>query len=162
MPTEVRRRSARLALRIVLGMVCAVFLSVLMLEPARAAAGEAVAFGSSLAATPAPAPVALALPTALPYSDCTGTTPLGRANIYHDTCLPGIYLVGHNPGAFSSLLPLRVGSRVSYGGRTYTIRWVAIRTPAEQWAEAQAHPAVLTMQTCVNDAAGRVWVLTAS
>lgn len=131
---------------------------------ARAAAGHALALRSSPATTApaASAPVALRLPAAVPYRDCTGVTPLTRTTVYRDTCLSGVYLVEHNPGAFTPLLSFRVGSEVSYEGRTYTIRSVALRTPSAQWAEAQAHPAALTLQTCVNDAAGSVWVLTAS
>ena len=159
-----RAKFARRTLRTVVPILFATVLSIIItLDPARAA-GPALALGRSLTATPSAAssPVALNLPAALPYRDCTGVTPLSRTSVYRDTCLPGTYLVGHNPGAFTPLLSLRVGSRVSFERRTYTIRSVTIRTPAAQWAEAQTHPAMLTLQTCVNDAAGSVWVFTAS
>jgi hypothetical protein len=164
MSTVVSGRSVSRSLRVTVPFSLAIAFTVIGLDPARAAAEHALAQRNSMAVTPpsASSPVALRLPAAVPYLDCTGVTPLSRTTVYRDTCLPGVYLVGHNPGVFTTLLSLRVGSEVSYKGRTYTIRSVALRTPSTQWAEAQAHPAVLTLQTCVNDAAGSVWVLTAS
>jgi hypothetical protein len=100
----------------------------------------------------------ISLPAAVPYADCTGATPLDQNAIYRDRCLPGLYLLAHNPGPFTELLSLRAGSRVEYQGRLFTITSVSLMTAPAQWDEAQRHPAALTLQTCVNDALSRVWV----
>jgi hypothetical protein len=109
-----------------------------------------------------PPPPDLALPNAVAYGDCTGATPLARTAIYRDTCMHGIYLVAHNPGPFTSILTLRTGARVSYQGRLFVITSVTLMTTTAQWDEGQRHAADLTLQTCANDALGRVWVFKGS
>jgi hypothetical protein len=112
-------------------------------------------------AVEAPNPV-FSLPHALSYSDCSGAMPLGRTAVYRDLCMPGVYLVAHNPGPFTSIVQLLVGDRVSYQGHVYAILSRALMTPATQWNEAQRHPADLTLQTCAGDAQSRVWVFKGS
>lgn len=104
---------------------------------------------------------ALVLADAVPYRDCKGATPIERTHVYRDTCLDGTYLLAHNPGPFTALLSLKIGSVVSYQHHLYTIHSIRQATPAAQWREAQAHPSALTLQTCTNDARGLVWVFTA-
>jgi hypothetical protein len=117
----------------------------------------AVPAHSAQAATPN-----LNLPDALSYNDCSGATPLAATSIYRDVCLPGVYLVAHNPGPFTSILRLRAGSLVSYQGRVYEITSVTRVDPAVEWIDAQVHPAALILQTCSNDAHSRIWVFRAS
>ncbi len=104
----------------------------------------------------------LGLPDAVTYDDCSGATPLAATSIYRDVCLPGVYLVAHNPGPFALILRLGVGSLVSYDGRRYEITSVSLVDPAVEWIDAQVHPVALTLQTCANDGRSRVWVLRAS
>jgi hypothetical protein len=111
---------------------------------------------------PSPHAIAYVVPAALPYDDCTGATSLDRANVYRDQCASGIYLVAHNPGPFTAIISLKVGSTVSYRGQAYTITSVTVRSRQAQWANAQAHPAALTLQTCANASGTMVWVFTAS
>jgi len=129
-------------------------------QPVIAAGRQSPAGASANTAQPdlATAGPVFSLPHALTYADCSGATPLARTTIYRDTCMPGVYLVAHNPGPFTLILQLQVGARVSYQGHVFAIISRALMTPAAQWNQAQRHPADLTLQTCAGDALSRVWV----
>jgi hypothetical protein len=141
----------------------AISLGLLMAQPVPAAGEDFAARRHRAGSVSAVAPAGpdIWLPTAVSYADCTGATALEHTSVYRDVCLPGIYLLGHNPGPFAVLLALRVGATVGYQGRLFTITSASLTTPAAQWAEAQRHPAELTLQTCANDPLARVWVFTA-
>jgi hypothetical protein len=105
---------------------------------------------------------ALSFADAIPYTDCSGTVPLARTAIYRDTCVPGVYLVAHNPGPFAGIPALNIGDRVSYRGQVYAVTSRSMMTMPAQWNEAHRHPADLTLQTCANDGLSRVWVIKGS
>jgi hypothetical protein len=66
------------------------------------------------------------------YSDCSGRTPLGRAAAAIDTCIGGrSYFVGHNPGVFTPLMHMGVGSVITWydsNASAHDLRISAIRT----------------------------------
>jgi hypothetical protein len=102
------------------------------------------------------------LDRAVPYADCTGASPLGHDNVYRDVCVPGVYLLAHNPGPFGALTSSRVGSVIAYAGRRFTITSVSLETPQQAWHDALTHPAAMTLHTCANASGTLVWVYRAS
>lgn len=90
------------------------------------------------------------------YADCTGQTPLTTTESAVDTCIRGrTYFVGHNPGVFTPLMHMVVGSLITwYDGRgvAHRYRIVAVRDGA---GGAGATPLAITtrhvdaqFQTC--------------
>ena len=106
---------------------------------------------------PPPAPVAFAVPPAIPYTDCSGATPLGRSNVYQDMCVGVTVLMAHNPGMFTPVASLSVGDRVSYDGRTYTVTAKRVVPRTEILHDAASNPAPLVLDTCYDPAGTYVW-----
>ena len=125
---------------------------------------SAVAAPAPAPPPPAPAaPAVYALSAGATYSDCSGASPLtSRTTIYRDTCVPGIYLLAHNPGVGGTFFGYGVGTLLSYGGTVYTVRSVAYMSPAQAWGQAFANPPVLALQTCANESGSTVLVVRAS
>jgi hypothetical protein len=90
------------------------------------------------------------------YSDCSGRTPLTRAEAAIDTCIPGpMYFVGHNVGVFTPLMHVDVGALITYhdgAGAAHLWRVVSVRG---NWRSADGVPpptdagVVAQFQTCV-------------
>ena len=90
------------------------------------------------------------------YTDCTGKTELTHAEAAVDSCVSGAtYFVGHNPGVFTPLMTMGVGSLITYddaNGMAHTWRVVSVRTA---WHSAGGIPpvtesdVVAQFQTCV-------------
>lgn len=74
------------------------------------------------------------------YSDCTGNTLLTHSEAVIDSCKPGMFFLGHNPGVFTPLMHLGVGSVVTWwdgGGVPHRFRMVTIR----DWSQTPAYRA---------------------
>lgn len=99
------------------------------------------------------------------YSDCRGFAPLSHAVAAIDTCISGLtgvpYFVGHNPGVFTPLVTLAVGSTIDYfdgTGREHALRVIAARTwlrrsglpPPVQAGEAAQFQTCLTADGSVD------------
>jgi hypothetical protein len=89
------------------------------------------------------------------YSDCSGATPLTRTAAAIDTCATGrTYFVGHNPGVFTPLFSLGVGSVITWfdgAGTAHHLRVVAVET----WVHTSGLPALVggasvQFQTCIT------------
>ena len=89
------------------------------------------------------------------YGDCAGQTPLTHATAAIDTCIQDrIYFVGHNPGVFTPLMSMGVGSVVTYwddAGVPHRARIFAVF----DWARTSGTPArtpgaTMEFQTCAN------------
>jgi len=90
------------------------------------------------------------------YSDCSGDSPLTRAEAAIDTCISGAtYFVGHNPGVFTPLMHMGVGSIITYydgSGAAQRMRVVSVRN----WNRSDGAPpttesdVVAQFQTCVT------------
>ncbi|HEY2705950.1 MAG TPA: hypothetical protein VGL20_19890 [Candidatus Dormibacteraeota bacterium] len=89
------------------------------------------------------------------YGDCTGRTPLTRAEAAIDPCSGGpTYFVGHNAGVFTPLMHMAVGAIIVYhdgAGVAHSWRVVSVR---DGYASAGGVPAptqadvVAQFQTC--------------
>lgn len=90
------------------------------------------------------------------YGDCSGKSALTHASAAVDTCITGLYyFIGHNPGVFTPLMSVGVGSIIEYydgAGHHHRLQVIAERTwlrkdgvppPAEAGEAAQ-------FQTCVT------------
>jgi hypothetical protein len=107
----------------------------------RSHSGDHHGSGSGSGSSPAPAPGGPTnlltsadgtLHTAVGvYTDCTGASPLTTTSAAVDTCIGGrTYFVGHNPGVFTPLMHMGVGSLITwYDGRgvAHPYRVVAVR-----------------------------------
>jgi hypothetical protein len=102
------------------------------------------------------------------YTDCTGSTPLGSLPA-RDWCPSSdlVYLVGHNPGAFTPLLRLHPGDLIRYwdpNGAMTTYRLDHVdQVQADQggvYMEDTSRPH-LTLQTCVDPSGSRYWMFVA-
>jgi hypothetical protein len=95
--------------------------------------------------------VGLDVPVAGSYSDCSGgqAVPAGWAAWSWSCAGPNnLYLLGHSPGPFSSILALQPGDAISLDGRAYWVDWTAT-VAANDHAPAGALPyPALTLQTC--------------
>ncbi|MFN2452364.1 MAG: hypothetical protein ABR541_08425 [Candidatus Dormibacteria bacterium] len=122
------------------------------------------------AAPPAPAPAPAPAPTFRSrlvsqdgslntgvgyYGDCSGRTPLTRGSAAIDGCIGGrLFFVGHNPGVFTPLMHMGVGSIITWwdgGGTAHRLRIVAVR----QWVHSGLPPfpvngGTVQFQTCIT------------
>jgi hypothetical protein len=93
------------------------------------------------------------------YSDCSGRTALTRAYVAIDTCVGGrTYFVGHNPGPFTPLFHMGVGTVITWwdgAGNAHPLRIIAVRALAHSGVPSLVGGAVAQFQTCI-DAAGTV------
>jgi hypothetical protein len=90
------------------------------------------------------------------YTDCSGMAPVSYDGAAIDTCLDGrLYFIGHNPGPFTPLRSLGVGSEIVYYdgmGMPHGWRIVATRT----WSRWSGSPplasadVVAQFQTCIT------------
>jgi hypothetical protein len=90
------------------------------------------------------------------YSDCSGASELTHAEAALDTCLGGrLYFIGHNPGVFTPLRSLDIGSMLTYydgDSMPHVWRVVATRT----WSRWSGSPplassdVVAQFQTCIT------------
>jgi hypothetical protein len=89
------------------------------------------------------------------YSDCTGGSALPSSYAAIDTCIGGrTYFVGHNPGVFTPLMHMGVGSIITWydgNGNAHAFRVIAVRT----WYRSNGVPpavggAVAQFQTCIT------------
>jgi hypothetical protein len=89
------------------------------------------------------------------YSDCSGRTPLSHASAAIDTCVRGrTFFVGHNPGVFTPLFSLGVGSIITWydgAGTAHRLRIVAVRV----WHHTTGvlglvGRATVQLQTCIT------------
>ena len=89
------------------------------------------------------------------YSDCSGRTALTHASAAIDTCVGGRwYFVGHNPGVFTPLFHMGVGTIITYydgGGGVHRLRIIGVRT----WYRSSGVPrciggAVAEFQACIS------------
>jgi hypothetical protein len=90
------------------------------------------------------------------YSDCTGMAEVTHDGAAIDTCLGGrLYFIGHNPGPFTPLRRLGVGSQVTYfddSGVAHTWRIIETRTWS-RWAGSPplvSRNVVAQFQTCIT------------
>ncbi len=91
------------------------------------------------------------------YTDCTGRSPLSRAEAAIDTCYWNpAYFVGHNLGVFSPLMHMGVGSLITYydaDGRAHLWRVVFVH---DGWPIGPGRPTpagsdvVAQFQTCAS------------
>lgn len=88
------------------------------------------------------------------YSDCSGHTVLTRSSAAIDTCVGGrTYFVGHNPGVFTPLLHMGVGSIITWydgNGNAHRLRIIAVRQMAHVGVPSLAGGAVAQFQTCIT------------
>ena len=88
------------------------------------------------------------------YSDCSGHTVLTRSSAAIDTCVGGrTYFVGHNPGVFTPLLHMGVGSIITWydgNGNAHRLRIIAVRQLAHVGVPSLAGGAVAQFQTCIT------------
>ena len=89
------------------------------------------------------------------YGDCSGSTPLTRGSAAIDGCIGGrLFFVGHNPGVFTPLMHMGVGSIITWwdgGGNAHRLRIVAVR----QWVHVGLPPlpvngGTVQFQTCIT------------
>ena len=89
------------------------------------------------------------------YGDCGGQTPLSHEAAAIDTCIHDrIYFVGHNPGVFTPLMSMGVGSVITYwdsAGVAHRVRVIAVVV----WAKTSGTPArtpgsTMEFQACLN------------
>jgi hypothetical protein len=90
------------------------------------------------------------------YSDCSGMAPVSYDGAAIDTCLGGrLYFIGHNPGPFTPLRGLDVGSKIVYydsTGMPHGWRIVATRTWSRWWGSPPpaSDGVVAQFQTCIT------------
>lgn len=89
------------------------------------------------------------------YSDCSGRTALTHASAAIDTCVGGrTYFVGHNPGVFTPLFHMGVGTIITWfdgAGNAHRLRIIGVRS----WYRSSGVPpllggAVAQFQTCIT------------
>jgi hypothetical protein len=89
------------------------------------------------------------------YSDCSGRTELSHAIAAIETCIGGrTYFVGHNPGVFTPLLHMGVGSIITWydgNGTAHRLRVIGVRT----WHRFAGVPPLMAgataeFQTCIT------------
>ncbi|HSP64800.1 MAG TPA: hypothetical protein VLO10_01290 [Candidatus Deferrimicrobium sp.] len=89
------------------------------------------------------------------YSDCNGRTALSHALADIDTCVGGrTYFVGHNPGVFTPLFHMGLGTIITWfdgGGNAHRLRIIGVRT----WHRPAAvlgplGGAIAQFQTCIT------------
>ncbi len=103
------------------------------------------------------------------YADCTGDTPMTRADAVHFLCTPAavVAFVGHNPGVFTPLLRTQPGDRVSYlhdgTSDVYVIGAVHRVSPQEAAAYTQdgSYPHMV-LTTCAEPDSSAYWVYLAT
>jgi hypothetical protein len=90
------------------------------------------------------------------YADCSGMTEVTHDGAAIDTCLGGrLFFIGHNPGPFTPLRDLGVGSLITYYdglGLAHTWRIVQTRTWS-RWAGSPplaSQDVVAQFQTCIT------------
>ena len=130
--------------------------------PVRLVGGDSAQLDAQLR-QPAPAPRdrlrtpdgALDVPVGV-YSDCSGLTEVSHQGAAIDTCMPGrLYFIGHNPGPFTPLRDLGVGSKlVYYDGAGMPHGWRIVATRAwSRWSGAPplaSSSVVAQFQTCIT------------
>lgn len=89
------------------------------------------------------------------YSDCSGHRPLPRHEAEIDTCMAGpVYFLGHNPGVFTPLMHMDVGSILvwnTHRGSVKRLRVVAVRDMTATAPRTPTDGAVIAQfQTCVD------------
>ena len=88
------------------------------------------------------------------YSDCTGRTPLTRSSAAIDTCVGGrTYFVGHNPGVFTPLMHMGVGSIITWydgSGNAHRLRIISVRSMAHAGVPSLVGGATVEFQTCIT------------
>ncbi|MEP7106164.1 MAG: hypothetical protein ABI838_09990 [Chloroflexota bacterium] len=95
------------------------------------------------------------------YADCTRASELTHESAAIDACLPGRnYFIGHNPGVFTPLLAVKVGTTLTYfdgAGTPHAYRVVGVRTWNRFWGSPPfVQPDVTAQfQTCLT--ANAVW-----
>lgn len=86
------------------------------------------------------------------YSDCTGRALVVGVEI--DTCIPGLYFVGHNPGPFTPLLGYGAGTIIIwYDGSGTAHRYKVFAR--QSWGSGipgtpPQNGAAIQLQTCVT------------
>jgi hypothetical protein len=88
------------------------------------------------------------------YGDCSGRTALTRSSAAIDTCVGGrTYFVGHNPGVFTPLFHMGVGTIITWydgGGRAHRLRVIGVRTVYRSaGVPSLLAGAVAEFQTCI-------------
>jgi hypothetical protein len=90
------------------------------------------------------------------YTDCSGHTPLTRAESAIDTCISGPrYFVGHNVGVFTPLMHMGVGAIITYYDGTGAAHVWRVASVRAGWRSADGVPpptqadVVAQFQTCV-------------
>ena len=89
------------------------------------------------------------------YRDCHGDQPLTHATAAIDVCITDrTYFVGHNPGVFTALLLLDVGSILvwfDHAGGAHRLRVVAVRVwRGSDFPPVVARGIVAQFQTCID------------
>jgi len=90
------------------------------------------------------------------YSDCSGHTPVKADRAELDECVAGrAYFLGHNPGVFTPLLALGVGSRITwFDGQGLAHRMIVVARRDTLWSSGLARPVsasvVAQFQTCLT------------
>ncbi len=99
------------------------------------------------------------------YGDCSGNTPMTRANAVHFLCTPStvVAFVGHNPGVFSPLLRTQAGDRVTFVhdgvSDVYVIGGAHRVSPQEAAADTQdGSYAHMVLATCAEPDSSAYWV----
>jgi len=89
------------------------------------------------------------------YTDCSGRAAVARWGAWRWSCAGGnnIYVMAHNPGAFTPILGLRAGDVVQYGDpsgrvRTYRVSYTTIVSNTQMWPLGATSASSLTLQTC--------------
>jgi len=89
------------------------------------------------------------------YSDCLGRAAVARWGAWRWSCAGAnnIYVMAHNPGAFTPILALHAGDIIKYGdpsGRvhTYRVSYTTIVSNTQMWPLGATSGSSLTLQTC--------------
>ena len=91
------------------------------------------------------------------YSDCTGASPLFSNAAAIDTCMTGVlYFVGHNPGVFTPLTSMDVGTVITWwdsNSKPWDLRVVARRVVNRDDGSPRpvSSSVVAQFQTCLVD-----------
>jgi hypothetical protein len=103
------------------------------------------------------------------YDDCSGNTPMTRANAVHYLCAPATVtaFVGHNPGVFTPLLRTHPGDRVRYQHDGIEVEYIigAGRRVSPQEAVAYSQDASYVhavFATCAEPDSSAYWVYLAT
>ena len=106
--------------------------------------------------------------TVVTYSDCVGGQSLGRSLAAIDACVPGrLYFIGHNPGVFTPLVHMRIGSVITWwdgDGTPQRLRVVRAEIRPASFGAAPYPPTgvVAQFQTCKVSDGSVDWVIDAA